>query len=504
MIRLYMIQVYQLGGVSMVGSARLIGMAQRWSAEAVVLGLACAAQFMVVLDVSVVNVALPAIQRSLGFHEADLQWVASAYALTFAGLLLLGGRLADILGRRRVFVAGLAAFSLASLAGGLAASPGVLIAARAAQGLGAAVLAPATLTVLTTTFAEGARRTRALAIWTAVSLAVGAAGNLICGVITQYLSWRWILLVNLPIGALGIALAICFLAGADGQERGARVDVAGAALVTTGLGSLTYGLTLVPERGWASPVVWAAVGLGVLLLAGFTVVEARCASVPLLPAGLLRRRSIALGNALVLLTAAGFQIPMWYFLTLYMQNVLNYGPLQAGLGFLPHTVLALLIGLRLTPRLMERVHARSLIVAGALVAAVGFLWQSGMGEGGHYGVTVLGPAVLISLGGGLLNTPLTSVVTSGVDERDAGAASGLLNTTKQVGGVLGLAFLITATASPGLTTKELAADYAHAFLLIACGLVAVAALALALPVHRRGARSLRSCSSWWRPSRSVE
>lgn len=460
------------------------------------LGLGCAAQFMVVLDVSVVNVAVPAIQRSLGFDEADLQWVASAYALTFAGFLLLGGRLADVFGRRRVFVAGLAAFSLASLAGGLASTQGVLIAARAAQGLGAAVLAPATLTVLTTTFAEGARRTRALAIWTAVSLAGGASGNLIGGVITQYLSWRWILLVNLPIGALVIALALRFLADAHRRGQGARVDVAGAALVTTGLVSLTYGLTQVQERGWFSPVVGTAVGLGILLLAVFAIVEVRYASAPLLPARLLRHRSVALGNALVLLTAAGFQIPMWYFLTLYMQNVLHYGPLRAGLGFLPHTVLTLLIGLRCTPRLMERIDARPLIIVGALVAAGGFLWQSAVGEGAHYASAILGPAVLISLGGGLLNTPLTALVTSGVDAREAGAASGLMNTTKQVGGVLGLALLLTTTASPGRSAHELAAGYGRAFLLIAVVLTAVAVLALALPVRRgpNGERNSARCA----------
>lgn len=448
------------------------------------LGLACAAQFMVVLDVSVVNVAVPSIQRAFGFDQADLQWVASAYALVFAGFLLLGGRLADLYGRRQAFVGGLALFSVASLAGGLASTQGMLIAARAAQGLGAAVLAPATLTVLTATFAEGPRRTRALATWTAMSLAGGAAGNLIGGVITQYLSWRWILLINVPIGAVAIVLAARFLTGEHRRGQRGRVDVPGAVLATTSLAALTYGLTQTGTSGWNNPVTLVAVPLGLLALAAFVMIETRFASAPLLPTRLLRIRAVALGNVLMLLTAAGFQIPMWYFLTLYMQNVLHYGALQAGAGFLPHTVLTLVIGLRVTPWLMKHVHSRALISVGALIAGMGFVWQSGISPSSAYLSGILGPAVLISVGGGLLNTPLTTTVTSDVSKTDAGAASGLMNTTKQIGGVLGLAVLLTIAGSHTNTSETLTMGYSHAFLAVAVVLTVVSALALMLPTRR--------------------
>ncbi|MFI6514180.1 MFS transporter [Spirillospora sp. NPDC050679] len=433
-----------------------------------VLALACAAQFMVVLDVSVVNVALPAIRDELGVGAVGLSWVAGAYALVFGGFLLLGGRLADLYGRRRVFAAGLAVFAGASLAGGLAGSAGTLIAARAVQGLGAAVLAPATLTVLTTTFPEGAERTRALAVWTAVGLTGGAAGNLLGGLLTQAASWRWILLVNVPIGAAALAAAARVLPGdAEGRggRRGRRLDVSGAVLVTAGLSGLTYGLSAAgPGRG-------AALAAAAAALAAFAAVEARHAPHPLVPPRLLRARPLALGNTIMLLAGACFQIPMWYFLTLYMQNDLHYSALRTGLAFLPHTLLTLLVGLHLTPRLMRRLDHRALIAAGALTAAAGFAWQSGAAPGDGYVTGILGPAVLMSVGGGLFTTPLTTVVTGGVPREDAGAASGLMNTAKQAGGVLGLAALAGAPD--------------RAFAACAGMLVAVAALAPALPAAAR-------------------
>ncbi|MFC9971570.1 MFS transporter [Spirillospora sp. NPDC127200] len=437
-----------------------------------VLALACAAQFMVVLDVSVVNVALPAIRDELGVGAAGLSWVAGAYALVFGGFLLLGGRLADLYGRRRVFAAGLAVFAGASLAGGLAGSAGTLIAARAVQGLGAAVLAPATLTVLTTTFPEGAERTRALAVWTAVGLTGGAAGNLLGGLLTEAASWRWILLINVPIGAAALAAAARVLPGdAEGRDGpgGRRLDVPGAVLVTAGLSGLTYGLSAAgPGRG-------AALAAAVAALAAFVAVEARHAPHPLMPPRLLRARPLALGNTIMLLAGACFQIPMWYFLTLYMQNDLHYSALRTGLAFLPHTLLTLLVGLHLTPRLMRRLDHRALIAAGALAAAAGFAWQSGATPGDGYVAGILGPAVLMSVGGGLFTTPLTTVVTAGVPREDAGAASGLMNTAKQAGGVLGLAALAGAPD--------------HAFAACAGMLVVIAALAPALPAARAAGRT---------------
>ncbi|WP_307801383.1 MFS transporter [Actinomadura violacea] len=441
-----------------------------------VLALACAAQFMVVLDVSVVNVALPAIQSALGFGDADLPWVAGAYTLAFAGFLLTGGRLADLRGAGRICTAGLALFTVASLVGGLATGPGLLVAARAGQGLGAAVLAPATLAVLTARFPEGPHRTRALAIWTAVSLAGGAAGNLVGAALAELLSWRSILLVNVPIGAVAIAAARRLPAG---ERRAGRLDVPGAASATAGLALLAYGLMQAAPRGWDDPVTAGALAASAVLLAVFALVETRSAAVPLLPPRLLRLRAVAAGNAVMLLTGACFQVPMWYFLTLYMQDVLHFSALETGLGFLPHTLLTMAVGLRVTPRLMRRLDDRTLIIAGALTAAAGFLWQSTATAASGYAGGVLGPAVLASIGGGLLNTPLTTTVTSGVAASDAGAASGLMNTAKQAGGALGLAALTAATAGRGL-----AGACGRAFLVMAVALVAAAALSLALPARR--------------------
>lgn len=469
----------------------------------VVLVLVCAAQFMVVLDVSVVNVALPSIQRALGFTAGDLPWVATAYALTFGGFLLLGGRLADLYGHGRVLAAGLALFTAASLAGGLAGGAGMLIAARAVQGLGAAVLAPVTLTVLTATFPEGAARTRALAVWTAVSLAGGAAGNLVGGALTEYASWRSILLLNVPIGVAALAGLLTGAVQLPGREtqtgavptratgraggRAGGLDMPGAVLATGGLPAVTYAVA--PGEGRAAAVTAAAWAVGAAALAGFAVVEARVAARPLLPPGLLRLRAIWLGNVVMLLAGAAFQVPMWYYLTLYMQNVLHLGALATGLGFLPHTVLTLAVGLRVTPWLMRRVDSRVLIAAGVWVAAAGFAWQSRAGAADTYWTGVAGPAVLLSVGGALFNTPLTSTVTSGVGRADAGAASGLMNTAKQVGGAVGLAVLVAVTTGgthggAGVGEASLAGQYGRAFALTAVALAVGGVLALWLPPRR--------------------
>ncbi|MGH3620521.1 MAG: MFS transporter, partial [Sciscionella sp.] len=319
-----------------------------------VLALACAGQLMVVLDVSVVNVALPTIQTSLGFDPVELQWVANAYTLTFARFLLAGGRLADLFGRRRIFLVGLALFTTASLVGGLAGSAATLVTTRGVQGLGAAVLAPVTLTVLTASYPEGAARTRALATWTAVSIAGGAGGNLLGGVLTEFLSWRSVLLINVPIGAVALAAAARHLGG-DGHGRGysrggaARLDLPGTGLATLGLVARTYGVSRAQTEGWADPATLAAGCVAVLALAAFAVVETRLSTAPLLPPALLRNRAVSLGNLVMLLAGASFQVPMWYFLSLYMQNVLHYSALRAGISFLPHTLLTLLVGLRVTP-----------------------------------------------------------------------------------------------------------------------------------------------------------
>ncbi|WP_051499120.1 MFS transporter [Nocardia sp. BMG51109] len=265
------------------------------------LGVVCAAQFMVVLDVSVVNVALPSIRDGLGFSETALQWVVNAYALTFAGLLLFGGRLADLFGRRRVFLAGLGVFTAASLAGGLATSAGVLVAARVVQGAGAAVLAPATLTILTASVGEGPRQTRALAAWTAVGLAGGTAGNLLGGVLTEFLTWRSTLLINVPVGMLAAIAAVRSIPRDADREAIVRVDVAGAVLATAGLGASAFGIAQAAPSGWTAPPTLSGIGAGLVLLTGFVVVEARCAAVPLIPLRLLQIRSVSAGNVVMCL-----------------------------------------------------------------------------------------------------------------------------------------------------------------------------------------------------------
>ncbi|UJW31553.1 MFS transporter [Saccharothrix sp. AJ9571] len=450
----------------------------------VVLVLACAAQFMVVLDLSVINVALPSIQRALGLDEAGQQWVVNAYALTFAGLLLIGGRLADLYGRKRVFLAGLALFTGASLAGGLADTPELLIIARAVQGIGAAVLAPATLTVLTSTFPEGSRRTRALAMWTAVGIAGGTAGNLLGGVLTEYLSWRSTLLINVPIGAVAIVLAVRYLAGHDRPtERQGRLDVAGAVLATLGLAALTYGVAHSHTVGWSAAPTLVSLLTGAGALAAFVLVEARFPTVPIVPLRLFRSRATGLGNVVMLLAGACLN-PMWFFLTLSMQNVLHYSPLQTGLAFLPHTVITIVVAARLTPWLMRRMDSRVLIAIGALLGAAGFAWQSLLAPDTGYLAGILGPAIVFSLGGGLINTPTTTLVTSGVSTADSGAASGLMNTTKQVGGALGLAVLMTIAGPGGVTPDAQAATYGRAFTVIAAVMIVVALLATALPPQR--------------------
>lgn len=446
-----------------------------------VLLLACTAQFLVVLDVSVVNVALPSIQRALSLSPSGLLWVVNAYALVFGGFLLLGGRLADVYGRKLVLISGLGLFTAASLVGGLATTAGALVGARAFQGLGAATLAPATLTILTTTFSPGSARNRALAVWTAVSLAGGAAGNLLSGALTAYLTWRSTLLINVPIGTFCIALAAVTLAGGRPRDRLVQLDVKGAALITTALLAVTYAVTVSYPHSQPGPTAAAALVVGLVCLAAFVVVEARGAEPRLLPLRLLRTRAVWLGNLLMLLVGAGFQIPLWYFLTLYLQQVLELTPLQAGAGFLPHTLLMMLVGMRVTPWLMRHVAARGLVVVGTAIAAAGFWWQSQITVHSTYLSGVLGPAVVMSIGGGLLIVPLTAVVTSGVSGPDAGAVSGLANAAKQFGGALGLAALIALTSQHSSTKAELVNGYAQAFAFTALILALVAVVAFALP-----------------------
>ncbi|MCR8576295.1 MFS transporter [Streptomyces sp. Isolate_219] len=424
--------------------------------------LVCSGQFLVILDVSVVNVALPAMRTGLGLSELGLQWIVNAYVITFAGFMLLGGRAADLFGRKRIFVLGLALFTVASLGGGLAQEPWQLIAARTVQGIGAAVLSPATLTILTTSFPAGPARTRAIATWTAVGAGGGAVGGLVGGTLTEFLSWRWVLLINVPVGALVLGGAVLWLAESR-QGAGRRLDVPGALLVTAGLGLVAYGIVQTETDGWASLSALLPLAAGLVVVAAFLAVEAR-AKAPLMPLGLFRLRSVSSANgAMVLAGAAMFS--MWYFLSLYVQNVLGYRPLEAGLSFIPHS-LSIVLGSKIAPRLMNRLGAKPLAIAGAVMSACGMVWQGTMDVDGTYLGTILGPGILMALGAGLTATPIASIATSGADPADQGLVSGLMNTSRQMGGALGLSVLSTVAAArieAGDGLKALADGYGLAF-----------------------------------------
>ncbi|MFI8323208.1 MFS transporter [Streptomyces sp. NPDC085529] len=451
--------------------------------------VACAGQFLVVLDVSVMNVALPSMKADLGLGTLGLQWVLNAYSIAFAGFMLLGGRAADLYGRKTMFLAGLGLFTAASVVGGLAPEGAHLIAARAAQGLGAAALSPATLTLVTAAVPAGAARTRAIGTWTAVGAAGGAAGGFVGGVLVDLLNWRWVLLVNVPLGVLILAAAALGLR--EGRaDAGRRPDLPGAVLVTAGLATLAYGIVRTELSGWTSAATLLPLLGGLALLAVFVAVERRTKE-PLVPLGIFRNRAVSAANTGMMLGGAS-SFAMWFFMTVYAQNVLGYTPLQAGLALVPSS-LAVLVGSKTAPRLMAVTGARNLAVAGLLVAAAGFVWQSTMTADGTFLTTILGPGLLMMGGIGLATTPLATLATSGAAPGDAGLVSGLVNTSRTMGGALGLAVLTTVAASVptgALGTPDgdrLVPGYAMAFRVSAALLVTAAALMavwLPRPVHR--------------------
>ncbi|MET9757617.1 MFS transporter [Streptomyces sp. NPDC006372] len=427
-----------------------------------VVALTCAGQFLVVLDVSVVNVALPSMRTGLGLSEQGLQWVVNAYSIAFAGFMLLGGRAGDLYGRKRMFLVGLGLFTLASLAGGLAQADWQLLVARTVQGLGAAVLAPSTLTILTSSVPEGSARARAIGTWTAVGAGGGAAGGLVGGLLVEALSWRWVLLINVPVGAVVLCAALWFLVeGRAGDGR--RLDLPGALLVTAGLGTLAYGISQTEAEGWTAPATVLPLLAGLALLALFLAVEARTAH-PLMPLGLLRRRAVSAANVAMFLCGSAM-FCMWFFMTLYAQNALGYSPLEAGLALVPSS-LAVILGSKLAPRLMRTVSPRHVAVLGTLVAVAGFGWQSTMTPDGAYVTAIMIPGILMMLGAGLAATPLAALATSGAAPGEAGLVSGLVNTSRTMGGSLGLAVLSTLAAArtAGSTTPAaLTEGYALAF-----------------------------------------
>lgn len=459
-----------------------------------ILALVCACQFMVILDAAIVNVALPSIRRELGFSPTSLAWVVDGYLLALGGLMLLGGRAADLFGQRRMLLSGLLLFSSSSLAAGLAPTAAVLVAARVTQGMGAAMLAPATLAVINTQFIEGQARARAFGAWSAAGGVGGMVGAIAGGALTTALSWRWVFLINVPIGAALIAVALISLAGTRTRRR-RSLDLTGAIAGTAGLAALIYGVMQSAAHGWSSMQVLGPVLFGVLLLAVFTLVEARFAAEPIVPLRLLRSRRVAVGDVMLLLFGA-IPIAMWYFTSLLLQNVLGYSALHAGVGQTPAAVTFVLVA-RLSARLGQRTGARPLVLAGSAFLLGGFGWLAQAHAASSYLAAVLGPTLLIATGIGLTFPTLMATVTADAPERDVGIIGGLASTAFQVGQSIALALLATvatvaATATtahtPASSPAALAAGYDQVFLIAATAGLAVGAVSLLLPHARAGAR----------------
>ena len=412
--------------------------ARRLPHESLVLGVILASQLMVVLDATIVNVALPAIQRDLHFTDTGLSWVLNAYALTFGGLLLLGARAGDLLGRRRVFVAGLTVFTLASLLGGFAPTSGTLLAARALQGVGAAVAAPSSLALLTTMFTDGAARLRALGLFTAVSVSGGALGLLTGGMLTEWASWRWTMFVNVPIGIAVISLGRKVLP--ETARHPGRFDLAGALTSTLGMSSLVYGFVRAASNGWSDSATIAAFVAGLVLLTAFVRVELTAAE-PITPLRLLADPSRTGANVARGLQFAGM-FGLFFFLTQFMQEVLGYSALKAGVAFLPMPTTVFVMSQVTSKVLVHRVNGKVLMLSGMSLATVGFVLASQLSPTSSY-PHILACLLLFALGNGTSFVPLTSAAIADVPPADAGAASGLVNVTQQLGGALGVSILVT-------------------------------------------------------------
>ena len=426
----------------------------RHAPDWLILTIACVAQFMVLLDVSVVNVALPHMGLDLHLSENKAQWIINAYVLTFAGFLLLGGRAADLFGRRKVYLLGIGVFTLASIGAGFAHSGTEMIVARAVQGLGGAILSPATLTIIVTTF-HGPRLPKAIGAWSAVAGAGGAVGGLAGGLLTGYVNWRWVFFINVPFGIAAAVIAALFLQERRNQEATFKLDVTGAVLVTGGLTALIYGVVNTTTSSWTSSSTLTWFLVAAVMLVGFLYWEARVASHPLVPFRIFRSRPLSVAN-IVMLLAGGAFFAMWYFLTYYFQNILGYDAVRAGFAFLPMAV-GIIIGAQLSSRLLVKVGVRPLLLVGAVLATLGFFWLSLITPTSTYWGDILAPAFLCSFAMGLLFAPLATAATSKVDRADAGLASGILNTARQVGGSLSLAILGTVAYDRTVQYNHLAA-----------------------------------------------
>jgi EmrB/QacA subfamily drug resistance transporter len=451
----------------------------------VVLAVILITQLMVILDGTVVNIAMPKIQHALDFSPSSLSWVQNAYALAFGGLLLLGARAGDLLGRRRVFITGVSVFTAASLLGGLAPSAELLLGARVLQGIGGAIAAPAALTLLMLTFKEGPERLKALGLYSLVSSGGASVGLVVGGMLTDWVSWRWGLFINVPIG-IGLVLAARQVLSETPPETG-KFDVAGALTSTLGITSLVYGFIRVAEVGWTSPEVLGAFAAGLVLLVAFVLIERRV-SHPIVPLRLFGNRD-RVAAYLTMLLVVGTMFGMFFFLTQYMQGVLGFSPLAAGLAFLPLTGL-LFTSSRVVPRLLGRIDGGRLMITGSISVLLGMLWLTRATIETSYLSGVVGPLLLFGLGAGMIFIPLTGRALAGVQPEDAGAASGMLNVLQQVGGALGLGILVTifgtasrnSTASAGNPVehaREVLTDGVHAAFI---GSAIYAALTLAVIV----------------------
>jgi EmrB/QacA subfamily drug resistance transporter len=452
----------------------------------VALAVIAAAQLMVVLDATIVNIALPSIQRALNFSPTSLEWVVNAYSLTFGGLLLLGGRAGDLFGRRRMFVTGVVLFTLGSFAGGFATSDVWLIVARAAQGIGAAIIAPTALSLIADSFIEGPARNRALGVYGAVAGAGGAAGLLLGGVLTNYFSWRWVLFVNVPIGIVLAVVAPRVVARSERQDG--HLDLPGAVTVTAGMVSLVYGLNHAATYGWTDDLTLGALGVAAVLLLAFVGIELRSQH-PLMPFGIFARRNR--DGAYALSLAIGVAIfGVFFFLTQFVQNILGFTPLEAGVAFVPMTFTIVVIA-QVVARLVGRFGPRPFVTAGPLFVAGGLFWLAQINAHTSYVPGLVGPMIVLAIGLGLTFVPLTLMAVSGARPSESGLASALLNVGQQIGGSIGIGLLGTVAATT--TRNQLAgghvalnqattAGYAAGFT-IASG-IALLAFVIALVVIR--------------------
>ena len=444
-----------------------------------VLVLICLAQFMVILDATIVNVALPSIQKDLNLSEANLQWIINSYTLFFGGFLLLGGRAGDLLGRKRVFLVGLVIFTTASLLNGLSTSEGMLIGFRALQGLGAALISPAALSIISTTFAEGKERARALGVWAAIAIGGSAFGLVLGGWLTQSFSWPWIFFVNVPVGVATFLLALRFVP--ESREEGAHrsYDIAGAVTITGGLMSLVYAIVKAETKGWTASTTLIFFAAAIVLIVAFVFRELRAVQ-PLVRLSIFRVRSLLTANLTMFLVFSGM-FAMFFFNTLYIQRVLGYHPLKAGVAFLPFTA-GIMISAGIASGFAPRIGVRPVAAVGMILTAIGMLFFARMPVHGSYAVDVLPGMILASLGMGAVFMPLTLIATTGLEDEDQGLASGLFNTSQQIGGALGLAILSTIAASKthGGSPAQLVHGFHYAFaggaVIVLLGLAVMVAL----------------------------